>query len=98
MLSGERQAARMRRAYVRAVLRQEVSWFDREGANEVYSRISGDLIVIQTAVSEKFGSAIQFGAQFLGGFVIGFYRGWLLTLVMLGVVPALAVAGGLSKF
>jgi ATP-binding cassette subfamily B (MDR/TAP) protein 1 len=34
-LSGERQTDRIRRSYLRAVLRQEIGWFDKEGANEV---------------------------------------------------------------
>jgi ABC-type multidrug transport system fused ATPase/permease subunit len=98
MLAGERQTHRIRRHYMRAVLRQEVSWFDREGANEIYSRISGDIVVIQNAISDKFGNAIQFFSQFLAGFALGFYQGWLLTLVLLGAVPALAIAGAIMMY
>ena len=50
MLSGERQTQRIRQAYVRSVLRQEVAWFDAEGANEIYTRISGDLVLFYFVV------------------------------------------------
>jgi ATP-binding cassette subfamily B (MDR/TAP) protein 1 len=83
---------------MRAVLRQEVCVVRREGANEIYSRISGDIVVIQNAISDKFGNAIQFFSQFLAGFALGFYQGWLLTLVLLGAVPALAIAGAIMMY
>lgn len=33
-------------------------------------------------------------ATFLGGFLIAFIKGWLLTLVMLSSIPLLAMSGG----
>lgn len=39
------------------------------------------------------GKFIQFGASFIGGFVIAFLKGWLLTLVMLSSIPPLVIAG-----
>lgn len=39
------------------------------------------------------GKAIQLVSTFVGGFVIAFIRGWLLTLVMLCSIPLLVMAG-----
>lgn len=39
------------------------------------------------------GKFIQLIATFLGGFVIAFIKGWLLTLVMLSSIPLLVAAG-----
>lgn len=33
-------------------------------------------------------------ATFLGGFLMAFIKGWLLTLVMLSSIPLLAMSGG----
>lgn len=52
--------------------------------------------MISTAIGEKVGSFQQTFSTFIAGLVIGFYYGWRLTLVMLGCVPLLAVAGGFS--
>jgi ABC-type multidrug transport system fused ATPase/permease subunit len=98
MLAGERQVHRIRKHYMRAVLRQEVGWFDKEGANEIFSRISGDIVLINNAIADKFGSMIQFFAQFIAGFALGFYQGWLLSLVLLAAVPALAISGAIMMW
>lgn len=36
-------------------------------------------------------------ATFIGGFVISFTKGWLLTLVMLSVIPLLVISGGVMS-
>lgn len=54
MHTGERQAAKMRMAYLRAMLNQDISLFDTEASTgEVISAITSDIIVVQDALSEK---------------------------------------------
>ena len=54
MHTGERQAAKMRMAYLRAMLNQDISLFDTEASTgEVISAITSDIIVVQDAISEK---------------------------------------------
>ncbi len=93
MISGQRQARRIRLAYFRSVLSQEIGWFDSQASGSLSTRLAEDTFKIQDAISDKMGSAIQFGAMFLAGFVIGFMYGWKLTLVLLSVTPALAICG-----
>ncbi|KAK8639629.1 hypothetical protein V6N13_138002 [Hibiscus sabdariffa] len=95
MVTGERQAARIRGLYLKTILRQEVAFFDVEtNTGEVVGRMSGDTVLIQDAMGEKVGKFIQLIATFIGGFVIAFVRGWLLTLVMLSSIPPLVISGG----
>ncbi|GAB4830641.1 ABC transporter B member 21 [Ancistrocladus abbreviatus] len=56
--------------------------------------MSGDTVLIQDAMGEKVGKFIQLMSTFLGGFVIAFNKGWMLTLVMLSCIPLLVAAGG----
>jgi ATP-binding cassette subfamily B (MDR/TAP) protein 1 len=53
--TGERQAARMRARYLKAVLRQEVAYFDLHvtSTSEVITSVSNDSLVIQDVLSEK---------------------------------------------
>lgn len=53
--TGERQAARMRARYLKAVLRQEVAYFDLHvtSTSEVITSVSNDSLVIQDCLSEK---------------------------------------------
>lgn len=54
IVTGERQAARIRNLYLRSILRQDVSFFDKESnTGEVIGRISGDTVLIQDAMGEK---------------------------------------------
>jgi ATP-binding cassette, subfamily B (MDR/TAP), member 1 len=98
MITGERQAARIRALYLRAILRQEVAFFDqRASTGEVVARMSGDTALIQDAVGEKVGKFVQLLVTFLGGFAVAFAQGWLLALVMLATIPPLVLAGAVMS-
>ncbi|XP_028085814.1 ABC transporter B family member 11-like isoform X1 [Camellia sinensis] len=95
MVTGERQAGRIRGLYLKTILRQDIGFFDKEtNTGEVVGRMSGDTVLIQDSMGEKVGKFIQLLSTFLGGFVIAFVKGWLLTLVLLAPLPVLAIAGG----
>ncbi|XP_073366992.1 ABC transporter B family member 4 isoform X2 [Aegilops tauschii subsp. strangulata] len=95
-ITGERQAARIRAMYLKAILRQDIAFFDKEmSTGQVVERMSGDTFLIQDAIGEKVGKIIQLLSTFFGGFVVAFVRGWLLTLVMLSSIPPVAVAGAI---
>ncbi|XP_020228213.1 ABC transporter B family member 21-like isoform X1 [Cajanus cajan] len=97
--TGERQAARIRGLYLKAILRQDISFFDKEtNTGEVVGRMSGDTVLIQEAMGEKVGKFIQCVACFLGGIVIAFIKGWLLTVVLLSSIPPLALSGSIMSF
>ena len=53
MVTGERQAARIRGMYLKTILKQDITFFDTETSGEVIGRISGDTILIQEAMGEK---------------------------------------------
>jgi len=54
MHTGERQAAKMRMAYLKSMLNQDISLFDTEASTgEVISAITSDIIIVQDALSEK---------------------------------------------
>jgi len=54
MITGERQSARIRGLYLKTILRQDVSFFDKEtNTGEVVGRMSGDTFLIKDAMGEK---------------------------------------------
>uniref|UniRef100_A0A0E0MUY3 MDR-like ABC transporter n=1 Tax=Oryza rufipogon TaxID=4529 RepID=A0A0E0MUY3_ORYRU len=98
MITGERQAARIRNLYLKTILRQEIAFFDKyTNTGEVVGRMSGDTVLIQDAMGEKVGKFIQLVVTFLGGFIVAFAQGWLLTLVMMATIPPLVVAGAVMS-
>ncbi|CAJ2658715.1 unnamed protein product [Trifolium pratense] len=57
MVTGERQAARIRSLYLKTILKQDIAFFDTEtNTGEVIGRMSGDTILIQDAMGEKVAS------------------------------------------
>ncbi|XP_047066514.1 ABC transporter B family member 4-like [Lolium rigidum] len=95
-ITGERQATRIRSLYLKSVLRQDIAFFDVEMTpGQIVSRMSGDTVLVQDAIGEKVGKFQNLVATFIGGFIIGFVKGWLLSLVMLASIPPVVFAAGL---
>ena len=78
--------------YLRAILRQEISWFDTADPQQLPSRLSRECLAIQTASGEKFAQIVVSVSMSLAGFVIAFIIGWKYALVSLGAFPPILVA------
>ncbi|WMV17819.1 hypothetical protein MTR67_011204 [Solanum verrucosum] len=93
VITGERQATRMKCLYLKTILRQDIEFFDTQSATgEVIERMSGDTILLQEAMGEKVGNFIMHMSTFIGGFVVAFIKEWHLTLVLLATIPAIAIS------
>ncbi|XP_043694131.1 ABC transporter B family member 15-like [Telopea speciosissima] len=93
--TGERQATRMRARYLKAVLRQDVSYFDlKEGSmTDVVSSVSDDTLVIQDFLSEKVPRILANFAGFVGCYVVAFVLMWNLAIVGFPFIVLLIVPG-----
>ena len=99
MIVSERQVHRVRVAYLHAVLRQEVAWFDANKPAELAAQMAADTAMMQQGMGEKVGYLVHFACTFLTGLAIGIAKAPQLTLAMLCLTPALAFSGGyLTKF
>ncbi|KAK4733129.1 hypothetical protein R3W88_007390 [Solanum pinnatisectum] len=93
VITGERQATRIKCLYLKTILRQDIEFFDTQSATgEVIERMSGDTILLQEAMGEKVGNFIMHMSTFIGGFVVAFIKEWHLTLVLLTTIPAIAIS------
>jgi len=95
MWTGQRQARRMRNLYMRALLSQEMAWYDEVDSAELAQRVSADVSKIEDGIGDKVSTALQFTAMFVAGFIIGFIYSWKLTLVIFAITPLLAASGAL---
>ncbi|XP_031492846.1 putative multidrug resistance protein [Nymphaea colorata] len=93
--TGERQASRMRARYLRAILRQDVGYFDLKvsSTSEVVNNVSSDSLVIQDVISEKVPNLLMNGATFMGSYVVAFVLLWRLALVSSPFIILLIIPG-----
>ncbi|GLT43893.1 hypothetical protein SLA2020_178190 [Shorea laevis] len=98
ILTGERQTAVIRSKYVQVLLNQDMSFFDTYGNNgDIVSQVLSDVLLIQSALSEKVGNYIHNMATFFSGLVIGFVNCWQVALITLATGPFIVAAGGVSN-
>ncbi|KAF7298981.1 hypothetical protein MIND_00846300 [Mycena indigotica] len=95
--TAEVNAKRIRERYLKAVLRQDIAFFDKVGAGEVATRIQTDTHLVQQGISEKVALVVNFLAAFVTGFVVAYIRNWRLALAMSSILPAIAVTGGVMN-
>ena len=90
---GERNAHRLRSKYVKAILSQEIGWFDTIGAAELSTKVADHCGKLQDGMGNKLGDLVQAIFQFICGMGASFYECWQLTLVLLAGIPIIAFAG-----
>jgi ATP-binding cassette subfamily B protein len=90
-VAGERVVTRLRRDLYRAILDQEVAFFDERRTGELTSRLASDTSVLQSAVSANVSMGLRHLATAAGAVGFLFFTSSRLALVMLAVVPAVAV-------
>ncbi|XAR52108.1 Xenobiotic-transporting ATPase [Bertholletia excelsa] len=94
MYASERQVSRLRLAYLRAVLSQEIGAFDTEiTTGKIISGISNNMSVIQDSIGEKLGHFLSSFAAFFSGVLIAFISCWEVSLLTLLVVPIILIIG-----
>ncbi|CAH2044876.1 unnamed protein product [Thlaspi arvense] len=93
--TSERQVEKIRRTYLEAVLRQEVSFFDSEDASisGIIHAISTDTSLIQQLLSEKVPIFLMHTSVFITGLVFAAYFSWRLTIVALPTLVLLLIPG-----
>ncbi|KAJ0075680.1 hypothetical protein Patl1_33778 [Pistacia atlantica] len=93
-LVGERSTQRIRTMYLRAVLRQDIGFFDTKvSTSELMHGISSDVAQIQEVMGEKMAHFIHQIFTFICGYTVGFTRSWKVSLVVFSVTPLMMFCG-----
>lgn len=92
---GEAVVADVRKELHSHLLTLPVRFFDERQTGELTSRLTADAATVQAAVSQALAQLINQSVTLVGGLLLLFYLEARLTLVMLSVVPAVAVAAAL---
>ncbi|NMO22639.1 ATP-binding cassette domain-containing protein [Pyxidicoccus fallax] len=90
-IAGERVVSRLRKDLFRALLSQEVAFFDARRTGELTSRLASDTTVLQNTVTINVSLTLRYLMQAVGGVALLFYTSARLTAVMLAIVPAVVL-------
>ncbi|XP_048489395.1 multidrug resistance protein homolog 49 [Plutella xylostella] len=97
--SAFRQIKRIRLMFLKAILRQDMSWFDTDTSFNLASRMSEDIIKLKDGMGEKIGVVANLVGTAVISFCQAFPLGWELTLTCMSVLPfSVAAAVALSNY
>uniref|UniRef100_A0A8C3IEG4 ABC-type xenobiotic transporter n=1 Tax=Chrysemys picta bellii TaxID=8478 RepID=A0A8C3IEG4_CHRPI len=92
VLAAARQTKKIRKTFFHAILGQELSWFDSSNSGELNTRLTEDINKINDGIGDKVAQLFQNMSTFTVGIVIGFLKGWKLTLVILSTSPLVVLS------
>ncbi|XP_011358431.1 bile salt export pump [Pteropus vampyrus] len=103
VIASARQIQKMRKFYFRRIMRMDIGWFDCNSVGELNTRFSDDINKINDAIADQMAIFIQRMTTSICGFLLGFYQGWKLTLVIISVSPLIGIGAAIiglsvSKF
>jgi len=81
--------AKVREKYLKAILCQNIGYFDNIGTGEITTRITSDANLVQDAMGQKAAITLTSVSTFVTAFIIGFIRNWKLTLICSCTVVAI---------
>ncbi|ORY59940.1 P-loop containing nucleoside triphosphate hydrolase protein [Pseudomassariella vexata] len=91
--SGKRIIRALRNAYLKAILRQNMAYFDTHSPGEISTRIMSDMNLVQEGITSKASIALTAFATFATAFVINFIMYWKTALVLSPTFVAMVVIG-----
>jgi ABC-type multidrug transport system fused ATPase/permease subunit len=97
-LSGENLTKRLRSKGFKAMLSQDVAWFDDKDNNvgTLTTRLAVEAAAVQGATGVRIGFVLTNIGNLGVGLVISFVYGWAITLCILAFVPFMIIGGALQ--
>ncbi|KAF7456848.1 ABC transporter transmembrane region domain-containing protein [Cryptosporidium felis] len=83
----------LKRKSFQYLLQADEAWHSENDEGSVSFKMIANFALVREGYGIKFSQLISNVSQFIFGFVVGFYRGWKMSLVMSASLPLVAAAG-----
>jgi ATP-binding cassette subfamily B (MDR/TAP) protein 1 len=94
--SGERITRALRKAYLKAILRQNMAYFDLLSPGEISTRIMADMGFIQEGLTSKISIALTATANFTAALVVAFVVFWKTALILSPTFVLMVTSGAIG--
>ncbi|CAF3775024.1 unnamed protein product [Rotaria socialis] len=90
-ITAERQTRTIRKILFQSILSKDLFFFDTYKTGQLILHLTDDTHKIQDGIGNKFGSAIEMVTTFISCTIIGFIRGWKLSLVLISFSSVISI-------
>jgi ATP-binding cassette subfamily B (MDR/TAP) protein 1 len=97
-MAKERMILKYKTTYLKAIVRQDVGWYDTNNPQELSTRIGEGLKLIEEAISAKAVIVFEWLAMGITGFVLCFSFEWRVALIIMACSPLIFVAGAIMNW
>ncbi|EYC28977.1 hypothetical protein Y032_0007g3528 [Ancylostoma ceylanicum] len=82
---------RIRKEFVKAVLRQNAVWFEKNNAGMITTQLTENITQIEDGIGDKMGMLARGITTFVASAAVAFTYSWRITLISIGVGPVSTV-------
>lgn len=96
--SGEELTLRLRHMTFKAMLRQDIGWFDddKNDTGVLVARLATETSDVKGVTGARVGFILEGLCNMGVALIISFYYGWQLTFLVIGFLPFIALAGAIN--
>uniref|UniRef100_A0A8L8KAH0 Multidrug resistance protein 1 n=1 Tax=Heligmosomoides polygyrus TaxID=6339 RepID=A0A8L8KAH0_HELPZ len=84
-------SGRIRKEFVKAVLRQHAAWFEENSAGSITTKLNENVAQIEDGIGDKIGMLARGVSVFISSAAFAFAYNWRITLICVGVGPVSAI-------
>lgn len=90
---GSAQAVRIKKEYYKALIDQEIAWYDENDPNKIVTKVTTNITHIETATGEKMSLTLTTMVTSIVSIFFAFFKCWELSLMLMAALPALLIVG-----
>ncbi|VDP00900.1 unnamed protein product [Heligmosomoides polygyrus] len=84
-------SGRIRKEFVKAVLRQHAAWFEENSAGSITTKLNENVAQIEDGIGDKIGMLARGVSVFISSAAFAFAYNWRITLICVAVGPVSAI-------